>query len=352
MGISTGIVGAAGFTGSELVRLLLDHPSFDVRVITSDSLSGIALSEVYPNFTGITDLRFSDHDNPELLECEAVFLAVPHTAALAVAPRLIEEGISVFDLSADYRLVDPQVYEAWYATPHTSPELLTQAYFGLPELFRDEFREARDRKAQGRPVLVACAGCYPTASSLAAYPALKSGRVKTPLIIDAISGVTGAGKKATERTHFCMANESVEAYAVGNHRHTPEIEQILGLSGEVVFTPHLAPFNRGILATVYMPLAQGAPGDLDAFVSLYREFYKDDCFVEILKAGDLPKTASVAGTNRAHIGLALQDSTKTLLVISAIDNLCKGSAGQAVQCANIVFGFSEDAGLRLVSYSV
>lgn len=352
MSVSVGIIGAAGFAGSELVRLVLGHPHFDVRVITSDSLVGIPLSEVYPNFTGITDLRFSEHDTPELLECEAVFLAVPHTAALAVVPRLMELGICVFDLSADYRLKDPQIYESWYATTHTSPDLLTQAYFGLPELYKNEFTEARQKKLQGQPVLVACAGCYPTASSLAAFPAVRAGKVDGPVIVDAISGVTGAGKKANERTHFCMANENVEAYAVASHRHTPEIEQILELPGKVIFTPHLGPFNRGILATVYMPLAKDAPVDPEVFTSLYENFYKESRFVEVLEQGRLPKTASVAGTNRVQIGLAVSESSRTLIVVSAIDNLCKGAAGQAVQCANIVFGFSEDEGLGLIACSV
>lgn len=352
MTISVGIMGAAGFAGSELVRLLSAHPDFEVRAITSDSLKGTRFSEIYPSFIGATDLAFTDHDDRALYDCEAVFLAVPHTAALVVVPRLLDAGVTVFDLSADFRLKNAAVYEKWYGVSHTAPGLLAETVFGLPELNRSEFETATSRHEIGQAVLVACAGCYPTASSLAAFPAVHFGLVKTPVIIDAISGVTGAGKKANERTHFCFANENVEAYSVGKHRHTPEIEQILGLPDQVVFTPHLAPYNRGILATVYLPLIESSSDDLVAWQARYQEFYQDDYFIEVLPVGQLPKTTAVAGTNRVHIGLALQETTNTLVVVSAIDNLCKGAAGQAVQCANIVFGLPEERGLTSYAYGV
>ncbi|WP_139650518.1 N-acetyl-gamma-glutamyl-phosphate reductase [Raoultibacter phocaeensis] len=347
MTIRAGIVGAAGFAGIELVRLLSEHPEFELVAATSDSLAGTRVSELYPALIGHTELVFTEHGADALSECDAVFLAVPHTAAMAQVPALLEAGITVFDLSADYRLHDPEVYERWYATEHTSPELLEKAAFGLPELFRDDLeRRAAEREA-GRPALVACAGCYPTATSLAAYPAVHAGMVSGTLIVDAISGVTGAGKKATERTHFCFANESVEAYGVGTHRHTPEIEQILRVPGRVVFTPHLAPLNRGILSTVYLPLdaACAHAADIEAIYALYTEFYRDDEFVQVLPLGSMPKTRSVAGSNSCHIGLALSQGGDMLIAVGAIDNLCKGAAGQAVQCANIVFGLSEGAGL-------
>lgn len=354
MAISIGIVGAAGFAGSELVRLLITHPQFTVEVITSDSLAGTSLAEVNPSFRGVSDLRFSPHDDPALKECDAVFLAVPHTAALESVPSLLEAGVSVFDLSADYRLKDASVYQAWYGVEHSSPELLSQAVFGLPELFRAELDAANIRRFEGEAVLVACAGCYPTAGSLAAYPAVNAGLTNSPVIIDAISGVTGAGKKANERTHFCFANENVEAYSLATHRHTLEIEQILGLPDQVVFSPHLAPLNRGILATVYLPLREEVVSsrDLGDLHALYHDFYAACPFVEILPMGTLPRTSSVAGTNRVHIGLALQEKTRTLMVVSAIDNLCKGAAGQAIQCANIVFGFPEEEGLGATACSV
>lgn len=354
MTTSIGIIGAAGFAGAELLRLAVAHPDFEVHTITSDALAGVPLSEVNPSFLGTQDLCFSSHDTEDLYDCDAVFLAVPHTAALKTVPSLIDHGVAVFDLSADYRLKDPAIYEAWYGTKHSSPELLKQAVFGLPELFSEELKLASIRHFEGDAILVACAGCYPTASGLAAYPAIDASLVTPPVIVDAISGVSGAGKGANERTHFCFANENLEAYGVGKHRHTPEIEQILGLPDQVIFTPHLAPLNRGILATVYLPLPKGpgSPDDIDELIAIYEDFYRDCPFVQVLEKNTLPKTSSVAGTNKVHIGLALQESTRTLIAVAAIDNLCKGAAGQAIQCANIVFGLPETQGLEGTAYYV
>ncbi|MCL2889093.1 MAG: N-acetyl-gamma-glutamyl-phosphate reductase [Eggerthellaceae bacterium] len=346
MSIKVGIVGASGFTGAELMRLILAHPDFELSVATSGSEEGRTVASVVPSFTGRSQLRFSSHDDPALFDCEALFLAVPHTASLALTPKFISRGISVFDLSADYRLKDPKVYEEWYASSHSSPELLATAVFGLPEIFRSEILDAQAQHAQGKAVLVACAGCYPTASSLAAYPALAAGIAQGPVVISAISGVSGAGKAATQRTHFCFANENLEAYNVGRHRHTPEIEQILGLAGGVIFSPHLAPLNRGLLSTVHLPLtAAGADKSLEAIHESYCDFYRKAPFVKVLDKGGLPRTASVTGSNCAHIGLALLETTKTLVVVAAIDNLCKGASGQALQCANIIFGLAEESGL-------
>ncbi len=354
MAIKAGIVGAAGYAGIELVRRLIEHPAFDLRVITSDADAGQALAEAYPAFLGMSNLVFSPHDTPALDECEAVFLAVPHTAALTQVPGLLERGINVFDLSADYRLKDPAIYEQWYQTKHTSPELLKKTAFGLPELARDEIEQAAADHVAGKPVLVACAGCYPTATSLAAYPAVHAGITQGVVNVQAISGVTGAGKKPTERTHFCHANESVEAYGVGKHRHTPEIEQILGLPGQVLFVPHLAPLNRGLLSTVTMTINRSAVQDFSVAraQALYEDFYRGSLFVSVLPEGQMPKTSSVVGTNRAHIGLAYHETTASLIAVCAIDNLCKGAASQAVQCANIVFGLAEDAGLQSMSLPV
>ena len=260
MSLKVGIVGAAGYAGAELIRLVLGHPEFELVAITSNADAGQPLSAVYPSFAGVSDLVFTTHDAPELKSCDAVFLAVPHTAAMAQVPALLAAGVSCFDLSADYRLSDPSVFEAWYAAEHTSPELLKTRAFGLPELFCQDLETAASSHAAGKPVLVACAGCYPTATSLAAAPAVRAGWVAEngPVIVDAISGVTGAGKSCNARTHFCSADENLEAYGVGKHRHTPEIEQILGLTDRVVFTPHLAPLKRGLLSTVTMPLAPRA----------------------------------------------------------------------------------------------
>lgn len=354
MPIKTGIVGAAGFAGIELTRLALRHPNFDLVVVTSNELAGVPVAQEYPGFVGATDLVFASHDDPALNSCDLVFLAVPHTAALALAPRLVAQGAVVVDLSADFRLKDPVTYERWYATPHTQPGLLAQAAFGLPELFREDLDRVALTRAGGEGVLVACAGCYPTATSLAAAPAVRGGLVapEMPVIVDAISGVTGAGKKATSRTHFCFADENLEAYGVATHRHTPEIEQILGLEDRLVFTPHLAPTNRGLLSTVNLPLAADAPVDSQAIMQLYRTFYEDASFVHVLADGRMPKTSSVVGTNHAHIGVAVNERARVLVAVCAIDNLGKGAASQAVQCANAVWNLPETTGLESLAIPV
>ena len=356
MKIKAGIVGAAGFAGAELTRLLLGHPSFELCAITSDALAGRALAEVYPAFAGASDLVFSKHDQNALADLDVAFLAVPHTASLAMTPDLIAAGTTVIDLSADYRLKDPAIYEKWYKVAHTSTDLLAKAAFGLPELTGDELASAAARRAAGEAVLVACAGCYPTATSLAAAPFLRAGLVEegATVIVDALSGITGAGKKATERTHFCFANESVEAYGVGTHRHTPEISQILGLApGKLVFTPHLVPMNRGLLSTVKLPLAKGpAAPDPEELAAIQQRFYAESPLVEAFPAGKLPKTASVAGTARAQVGVAYHAEARMIIAIGAIDNLGKGAAGQAVQCANIIFGLDQTEGLTSLAVGV
>ena len=345
MSIAAGVVGAAGFAGIEAVRLIVGHPEFRLAAATSDELAGKRIDEVYPALTGATDARFVAHSDPSLLECEVVFLAVPHTAAMAQAGALLKLGITVIDLSADFRLKDPAVYEQWYGVKHTEPALLAEAAFGLPELFRDQLNDAACKRATTGVALVGCAGCYPTATSLAAAPALRSGIVGDGLIVvDAVSGVSGAGRKPTLRTHFCFANENVEAYNVGKHRHTPEIEQILGIDHRLVFTPHLAPYDRGLLSTVTLPVGDRTFTQ-DELDELYTDFYKHDAFVTVLTGGAQPKTSSVAGTNYAHVAAVYNAHAGAIVATCAIDNVGKGAAGQAVQCANIVFGFAETAGL-------
>ena len=354
MSIKCGIVGAAGFAGVELIRVTLRHPEFELIVATSNELAGTPVAQEYPGFTGATNLVFSKHDDPLLDECEVVFLAVPHTAAMAMAPRIVNHGGVVVDLSADFRLKDPALYERWYKVPHTQTQLLERAAFGLPELFPEDLAAAAQQRKEGKGAVVGCAGCYPTATSLAAAPAVRLGLVdsQAPVVVDAISGVTGAGKKATARTHFCFADENVEAYGVATHRHTPEIEQILGIPGRLVFTPHLAPMNRGLLSTVNLPLAAGATRDVVEIIEHYKDFYKDSAFVTVLDKGVMPKTSSVVGTNCAHIGLAVNQQVGMLIAVGAIDNLGKGAANQAVQCANIVCGLPEDLGLDTVAVPV
>ena len=353
MSYKVGVVGAAGYAGAELVRLLTGHPEFELSVITSNADAGTRLAEVYPAFAGASDLVFSTHDDPAVKSCDLVFLAVPHTAALVQVPGLLEAGVAVFDLSADYRLSDPAVYEEWYGTAHTSPELLATRSFGLPELFGEDIGRARDLHVAGKPSLVACAGCYPTATSLASAPAVRAGWAQGLVVVDAKSGVTGAGKGCNAKTHFCNADEDVQAYKVGCHRHTPEIEQILGKPGEVVFAPHLIPMKRGLLSTVYLQLTSEYAGmAVEDMVACYRDFYEGRPFVQVLDAGEQPRTASVVGTNVCQVGLAKNERTGTLVCTGAIDNLCKGAAGQAVQCANLVFGLAEDAGLPRVGMPV
>ena len=353
MTYTVGIIGAAGYAGAELVRLVLQHPEFELAVITSNADAGTALADAYPAFAGASSLVFTTHDDPAVKDCDLVFLAVPHTAAMAQVPSLLAAGITVVDLSADYRLSDAAVFEQWYAAKHTSPELLATRSFGLPELFEADIERARDERAAGRPALVACAGCYPTATSLAAAPAIRAGWTSGLVVVDAKSGVTGAGKGCNAKTHFCNADEDVQAYNVGKHRHTPEIEQILGKPGEIVFTPHLVPQKRGLLSTVYLQLAEaGRALSIEEMVAHYKAAYEGHPFVQVLAAGSLPRTASVVGTNMCHVGLAVNERTHTLVAIGAIDNLCKGAAGQAVQCANLVFGLDEQAGLSRVGMPV
>ena len=348
MALKVGVVGAAGFAGAELVRILSQHPEFDLVAITSNSDEGQRIADLYPALRGVCDLAFTAHDDPRLSLCDLVFMATPHTAAMTMAPAFLNAGVSVIDLSADYRLKDADIYSAWYGVVHTSAHLLERVAFGLPEITRDELLRAQAKRQMGDPVLVACAGCYPTATSLAAYPAiaLSEGMV----VVDAISGMTGAGRSATQRTHFCSANENLEAYGVASHRHTPEIEQILGIEGRLVFTPHLAPASRGLLSTVTFALnEQAATLSLEAIHERYVHAYAESSFVDVLPLGDMPKTSSVVATNRAQIGLAKSSSTGALIAVCAIDNLTKGAAGQAVQCANIVFDLPETSGLTLLT---
>ncbi len=333
------IVGAAGYAGAELTRLLLGHPEFELVRVTSNADEGRRVRDLYPGLANC-GLAYSAHDGAAVArDAKVAFLAVPHTAAMMVAPALLGAGLTVIDCSADFRLHDPGLFTAWYAEPHTAPELLSEAVYGLPELWRAAIPGAR---------LVACPGCYPTATLLAAAPAVRAGVVTSGrVIVDAISGVSGAGRGLSAATHFVTATESVSAYKVATHRHTPEITQgleDLGLpSASVVFTPHLAPLDRGLLSTVYLEVDPAlSPEEAHA---IYADAYTGERFITVCEAGTQPATAHVRGSNRAHIGVALDVASHTLIVTSAIDNLVKGTAGQAVQCANIALGFDETVGL-------
>lgn len=337
--IRAAIVGASGYAGAELTRLLLGHPAFQLVSVTSGQDAGRRVRDVYPALAGC-DLLYTAHDAGAVIAAaEVAFLAVPHTAAMAMAPELLEAGLTVIDCSADFRLHDAGLFTAWYGEPHTAPDLLDEAVYGLPELWRSALPGAR---------LVACPGCYPTATLLAAAPAVRSGSViSSRVIVDAISGVSGAGRSLSATTHFINVNESVAAYKVTTHRHTPEIAQALGELGlpspSVVFTPHLAPLDRGLLSTVYLEVEPGLlPEEAQA---LYAEAYAGEPFITVCAPGEQPATGHVRGSNRAHIGVALDMASQTLVVTCAIDNLVKGTAGQAIQCANIALGIDEVAGL-------
>ena len=348
-----GIMGAAGYAGAELMRILCAHPEFELVAVTSDADAGKRVDEVYPALLGACDLSFVSHDDLTPDDLDAVFLALPHTASMARVPALLASGVSVLDLSADFRLSDKDVYERWYGVAHACPDLLPKAAYGLPELFGEALAAQRATIAQGGAALVACPGCYPTATTLAAWPVVAAGLVEGPVVADAISGVSGAGRKPSARAHFCSADENVEAYGVGTHRHTPEIEQNLaaadGTPHPVVFTPHLAPLSRGLLSTVTMRLSEPCSGD--DLVALYEKTYGDSAFVHVLK-GVQPRTSSVVGTNNAHVTVVLEPRSQVAIATCAIDNLGKGAAGQAVQCANIIYGLDERRGLERVGRPV
>lgn len=340
--MNVAIVGASGYTGVELARLLVSHPEVTVSCLTSRQHTGTPFSEVFPSMRNHLDL-VCDPVDLELIcsKADLIFTALPHKTAMEVVPQLLDAGKKVIDLSADYRLKDAETYAEWYE-PHTSPDLLVEAVYGLPELYRTEIADAR---------LIANPGCYPTSAALALAPLLKQALIDVDtLIIDSKSGVSGAGRAAKEGSLYCEVNESFKAYGVATHRHTPEIEQTLSLlSGQPVtvsFTPHLLPVNRGILTTCYATMTQAS--STEYIVSKFKEFYVDEPFIRVLPAGKLPDVGFVRGSNYCDIGVVCDERTGRVIVVSAIDNLVKGAAGQAVQNMNILIGLDETTGLNQV----
>jgi N-acetyl-gamma-glutamyl-phosphate reductase len=336
------IVGASGYTGVELARLLISHPEAHVTCLTSRQYTGVPFSEVFPSMRGALDLKCDPVDIDLICsKADLVFTALPHKTAMEVVPQFLAAGKKVIDLSADYRLHDAQTYCDWYQA-HTSPELLAEAVYGLPELYRDKISGAR---------LIANPGCYPTGAALALAPLVQQRLVdNSSLIIDSKSGTSGAGRVAKEGSLFCEVNESFKAYGVAQHRHTPEIEQTLsGLSGEAVtvsFTPHLLPVSRGILTTCYASLTQSM--STEAVLAIFQETYADEPFVRVLPLGKLPDVGFVRGSNYCDIGVVSDERTGRVIVVSAIDNLVKGAAGQAVQNMNILLDLDETTGLNQV----
>lgn len=333
--IEVGIVGGTGYTGAELLRLLLAHPRVRLRAMTSRQDAGRRVDAVFPHLRGATDLVFVAPGVEALAGCDTVFFATPHGVALEMAPALLRAGTRVVDLSADFRLRDPQAYSRWYQHPHTAPEWLAAAVYGLAEVNRAALRGAR---------LVAVPGCYPTAVQLGLLPLVReAGLLAGTPIASCTSGVSGAGRELRPGSLFSEAADSVKAYGVAGHRHQPEIEQGLSLAAgaprPVTFVPHLVPALRGIHATLYADLAR----EIDA-QALFEACYRDEPFVAVLPPGSEPETRSVRGTNRCQIAVHAV-TPRRVVVLAVIDNLVKGAAGQAVQCFNLMQGLPEATGL-------
>lgn len=337
--IDVGIIGASGYTGAELLRLCAAHPDLRVVFATGDSQAGTALAELYPSLAAAyPELTFAPYEPALLDDVDLVFCGLPHGASQSLMPTLRERVRWVVDLAADFRLQDPQLYPEWYGEAHEAPELLAGFAYGLPELHRDEIRAA---------TAVATPGCYPTAAALAMAPLLRAQMVETEgIVVDAASGVSGAGRPPKPTTTFCTADEDFTAYGLLTHRHTPEMEQTVArLAGtdavSVLFTPHLAPMSRGMLATCYLrPTGDHSTAEL---LDLYRSSYVDEPFVVVTDGS--PSTKACLGSNAAHVTVRADPRTGWLVAICAIDNLTKGASGQAVQCANLLTGLPEAAGL-------
>jgi N-acetyl-gamma-glutamyl-phosphate reductase len=338
--IKTGLMGASGYTGGELLRLLSRHPSIEVAWATSRQYAGREAAEVFPHLRDFTSIVMSEPDVGKIPSgLEAVFVALPHTSAAAVVPHLLEKGLKVVDLSADFRLDDPEVYAEWYGADHEAPALLEEAVYGLTEWNRDAIVSAR---------LVANPGCYPTAALLALLPLARAGLLTGDgVIVDAKSGVSGAGRSPLQKTLFCEVVEGLSAYNAARHRHIPEIGQELkkaaGCPVPLTFTPHLVPLSRGMLETIYLRLP--ADASLETVEKAYGEAYEGETFVKVLPRASLPGIRDTAGTNLCRIGFTDDPQGGRIIIVSVIDNLVKGASGQAVQNLNLMLGLPEGTGL-------
>jgi N-acetyl-gamma-glutamyl-phosphate reductase len=337
--VRVGIVGASGYTGAELLRLLARHPDLEVVAATADTQAGARAAELYPSLAAAyPDLTFVATDVADLLahRLDLVFLGLPHEASMALAPALVGQAGCVVDLSAAFRLKDASAYPRWYGFEHDQPELLAEAVYGLPERTRANLKGAR---------LVATPGCYVTAATLGLAPLIDAGLIRRDgLIVDAASGVSGAGRAVKASTSFCTVDEDFVAYGLLDHRHTPEIEQ--NLDAEVLFTPHLAPMNRGILATCYARPVGPEPLSTDALLGVLAKAYADEPFVAVIPGS--PSTKATLGSNTAHVSARYDERTGYVVVLCAIDNLTKGASGGALQAANVALGLDETAGLPTV----
>lgn len=337
--IKVGIVGGTGYTGVELLRLLAVHPEVSLQVITSRADAGMPVSQMFPSLRGFVELPFTAPDMAHLAQCDVVFFATPNGIAMQQVRELLDEGVKVIDLAADFRLQDIACWEKWYGMTHACPDLVAEAVYGLPEVNRAQIRNAR---------LVANPGCYPTAVQLGFIPLLEAGAIDPhQLIADAKSGVSGAGRKAEIGALFAESADSFKAYGVGGHRHLPEIKQglarVKGSEVGLTFVPHLTPMIRGIHATLYGRLTR----DID-LQALFEERYQYEAFVDVMPAGSHPDTRSVRGSNRCRIAIHRPQGGDTVVVLSVIDNLVKGAAGQAVQNMNIMFDLHETTALEIV----
>ena len=336
--IRASVAGASGYAGGEVVRWLSGHPRVELVHLTAFREQGRPVADVFPNLRGFAPQTLNGAGWRDLgADSDVVFLALPHGAAIEAVPQLLERGARVIDLGADFRLKDPEVYARWYGAEHTAPDLLATAVYGLPEQTRECIRPA---------ALVANPGCYPTAAALALLPLIKSGFAGGPVIVDAKSGVSGAGRNPSAGTHFSEVNENLKPYKLGSHRHGPEMEQTFAAAGApvpVYFAPHLAPMTRGILATCYAPLT----GDLseEGARALYRDAYRDEPFVRLLEGDELPQTKATLSSNFCDVAVRVDPERGLAVAVSAIDNLVKGAAGQAIQNMNLMFGFPETEGL-------
>lgn len=337
-----GIVGASGYGGSELVRFLVNHSDgLRVELATSETYAGQRVDSILPHLRGFIDLAFEALDIDSLKErVDVVVLAVPHKVAMAFAPQIVAQGLRVVDFSADYRLNDAETYSNWYHVEHTSPELIPNAVYGLPERYREKIRDAE---------VVANPGCYPSSAILATMPLLNNKLIQLDtIIIDSKSGISGAGPKPKDTTHFPNRESNLVAYNIGKHRHTPEIEQELSaVAGEIVsvtFTPHLVPMTRGILSTVYASLIE--PLDTESLLEIYASYYEDEPFIRVLDKEVYPQTKSVLGSNYCDVGIEVDSRTGRVVAMAALDNLGKGAAGAALQNLNLMFGYDETDGLQ------
>lgn len=334
--VKVGIIGASGYTGAELLRLCAQHPEVDVVAATGDSQAGTLASQLYPSLAAAyPNLVFEEFSVDRFAGLDVVFLGIPHEAALEIAPQLVGKVGTVIDLSAAYRLKDASLYPQWYGFSHTQPELLASAVYGLPELYRSELSGAQ---------LIATPGCYVTAASLALTPLVRSGIVDAKgVIVDAASGVSGAGRALKHSSMFSTVDEDFTAYGLLDHRHTPEIEQVTG--AQVLFTPHLAPMNRGILATCYARPANANPTTASLLAAI-ATFYKDEPFIVVRP--QVPSTKATLGTNCVHITARFDERTGYVMVLAALDNIAKGASGGAVQSMNVALGLPETSGLSTV----